>query len=64
MTQSGGMSMKFKVDVEYVGEEDYSVYCPTLKGCWSQGKTGEEAPKILKMLSKLLMSILERRLLL
>ena len=24
-------------------EEGYSVYCPGLSGCWSQGETEEEA---------------------
>ena len=24
-------------------EAGYSVYCPSLPGCWSQGKTAEEA---------------------
>lgn len=35
--------MKFKVVIEEIKGEGYSAYCPTLKGCWSQGKTEEEA---------------------
>jgi len=35
--------MKIKVTVEK-GEDGYFVaHCPSLKSCWSQGKTDEEA---------------------
>ncbi|PZO43009.1 MAG: HicB family protein [Leptolyngbya sp.] len=34
--------MKYKVAL-YNSEEGYSVSCPGLPGCWSQGKTEEEA---------------------
>lgn len=35
--------MNFKVVVER-GEDGYFVaHCPSLKGCWSQGKTRQEA---------------------
>ena len=35
--------MKFQVVLEQ-GEDGYSVaHCPALRGCWSQGKTREEA---------------------
>jgi len=35
--------MKFKVIIEK-GEDGYFVaHCPTLRSCWSQGKTKEEA---------------------
>ena len=34
--------MKYKVNIEKT-EEGYSVWCPGLPGCWSQGKTEEEA---------------------
>jgi len=40
--------MKFKVIIEKVDNEGYSVYCPTLKDCWSQGKTEEEALENIK----------------
>jgi len=37
--------MKIKVILEQ-GEDGYFVaYCPSLKSCWSQGKTEEEALK-------------------
>lgn len=35
-------SIKYKVAL-YHSEEGYSVSCPGLPGCWSQGKTEEEA---------------------
>ena len=34
--------MKYTVVLER-SEEGYSVNCPALPGCWSQGKTEEEA---------------------
>jgi predicted RNase H-like HicB family nuclease len=34
--------MKYKIRLEK-GEEGYSVSCPGLPGCWSQGETEEEA---------------------
>jgi len=35
--------MKLKIVLEK-GENEYTVaHCPSLKGCWSQGKTEEEA---------------------
>ncbi len=37
--------MKIKVTIEK-GEDGYFVtHCPSLKSCWSQGKTEEEALK-------------------
>lgn len=36
--------MKYKI-VMKKSEEGYSVSCPGLPGCWSQGKTEEEAIK-------------------
>ena len=36
--------MKYKV-VMNKSEEGYSVSCPGLPGCWSQGETEEEAIK-------------------
>jgi predicted RNase H-like HicB family nuclease len=35
-------SIKYKVAL-YNSGEGYSVSCPGLPGCWSQGKTEEEA---------------------
>ena len=34
--------MKYKILLEK-SEEGYSVSCPGLPGCWSQGKTEDEA---------------------
>lgn len=34
--------MKYKIAL-YKSEEGYSVSCPGLPGCWSQGDTEEEA---------------------
>jgi predicted RNase H-like HicB family nuclease len=34
--------MKYKIAL-YKSEEGYSVSCPGLPGCWSQGHTEEEA---------------------
>ena len=34
--------MHYKVVLQH-SEEGYSVSCPALPGCWSQGKTEEEA---------------------
>ena len=34
--------MKYKIVIEK-SEEGYSVHCPGLPGCWSQGETEEEA---------------------
>ncbi len=36
--------MKYKI-VMKKSEEGYSVSCPGLPGCWSQGETDEEAIK-------------------
>jgi len=37
--------MKYTVMIEQGRESGYVVYCPALKGCVSQGETGEEALK-------------------
>ena len=34
--------MKYKIALKKT-DEGYSVYCPGLPGCWSQGNTEEEA---------------------
>ncbi|MBI1743656.1 type II toxin-antitoxin system HicB family antitoxin [Candidatus Acetothermia bacterium] len=39
--------MKYKVRVQKT-EEGYAVWCPGLPGCWSQGKTEEEALENIK----------------
>ena len=38
----GGGRMNYKVRI-HESEEGYSVSCPGLPGCWSQGVTEEEA---------------------
>jgi predicted RNase H-like HicB family nuclease len=40
--QAGGLRMKYKV-LLHESEEGFSVSCPGLPGCWSQGATEEEA---------------------
>jgi len=40
--QSLEMTMKYKVSLEKT-DEGYSVHCPGLPGCWSQGQTEGEA---------------------
>ena len=39
--------MKYRVVLQQ-SEEGYSVYCPGLPGCWSQGGTEEEAIENIK----------------
>ncbi len=39
--------MKYKVKLEKT-DEGYAVWCPGLPGCWSQGKTEEEALENIK----------------
>ncbi len=39
--------MKYKVNLQK-SEEGYSVWVPGLPGCWSQGKTEEEALENIK----------------
>lgn len=34
--------MKYRVSLEKT-DDGYAVWCPGLPGCWSQGKTEEEA---------------------
>ena len=35
--------MKYKIILNKSEEEGYSVSCPNLPGCWSQGDTEQEA---------------------
>ena len=39
--------MQFRVKLEKT-DEGYAVWCPGLPGCWSQGKTEEEALENIK----------------
>ncbi len=39
--------MKYKVKIERT-DEGYAVWCPGLPGCWSQGRTEEEALENIK----------------
>ena len=41
LSQNGGV-MKYKVALKK-SKDGYSVSCPGLPGCWSQGKTEQEA---------------------
>lgn len=41
------MPMKYKVNLEKT-EQGYAIWCPGLPGCWSQGKTEEEAIENIK----------------
>ena len=42
MESGGNLVVKYKIVLEK-SEEGYSVSCPGLPGCWSQGATEEEA---------------------
>jgi len=42
MVDPGEVAMKYKV-VLRESEEGFSVSCPGLPGCWSQGRTEQEA---------------------
>ncbi len=39
--------MKYKVKIERT-DEGYAIWCPGLPGCWSQGRTEEEALENIK----------------
>ncbi len=39
--------MKYRVKIEQT-DEGYAVWCPGLPGCWSQGRTEEEALENIK----------------
>lgn len=39
--------MRYKVNIRKT-EEGYSIWCPGLPGCWSQGKTEKEALENIK----------------
>jgi len=41
------MTLHYKVVLEH-SEEGYSVSCPALPGCWSQGETEQEALENIK----------------
>ncbi len=42
-----GYAMRYKVNIKRT-DEGYSVWVPGLPGCWSQGKTKEEAIENIK----------------
>jgi predicted RNase H-like HicB family nuclease len=46
-TQSSGVTMKYKIVLQQ-SEESFSVSCPALPGCWSQGATEQEAIENIK----------------
>jgi len=39
--------MRYRVNIKKT-EEGYTVWCPGLPGCWSQGETEEEALENIK----------------
>lgn len=45
MYVQAGLEIRMKLDIVLEEEEDgtYSVHCPALKGCHSQGRTRDEA---------------------
>jgi len=45
--ETGSAIMKYKVNIKKA-EEGYSIWCPGLPGCWSQGKNEEEALENIK----------------
>ena len=45
--RTGGKLMKYKVVLQQ-SEEGFSVSCPGLPGCWSQGETEQEAIENIK----------------
>jgi predicted RNase H-like HicB family nuclease len=49
--------MLYKVVLQK-SEEGYSVSCPTLRGCWSQGETEEEALDNIKIAIEEYLSVL------
>ena len=50
--------MKYKVVLQE-SEEGYSVSCPGLPGCWSQGKTEQEAIENIKDAIKTYLKMIE-----
>jgi len=50
--------MKYRIKLEKT-EEGYTVWCPGLPGCWSQGKTEEEALENIKDAIKLYLDAAE-----
>ena len=45
--------MRIKIVLEEGEDGYYIVHCPSLRGCWTQGKTKEEAIKNIKEAIKL-----------
>jgi len=52
--------MRYKVVLQK-SEEGFSVSCPVLPGCWSQGETEEEALGNIKDAIEEYLSVLEER---
>ena len=50
--------MKYEVKLIKT-DEGYSIHCPSLKGCWSQGKTEEEALENIKEAIQLYLEAIE-----
>ena len=47
MNKKGGVFMRYKVNIKKT-DKSYSIWVPGLPGCWSQGKTEEEALENIK----------------
>ena len=45
--KGGGIRMRYKVNMQNT-DEGYAIWVPGLPGCWSQGKTEEEALENIK----------------
>jgi predicted RNase H-like HicB family nuclease len=54
--------MNYKVALRESEEEGYSVSCPALPGCWSQGDTEEEALDNIKIAIEEYLGVLDTQL--
>ncbi|MEM9276924.1 MAG: type II toxin-antitoxin system HicB family antitoxin [Cyanobacteria bacterium P01_F01_bin.143] len=50
--------MRYQVKLQQ-SEEGYAIFCPGLPGCWSQGKTEEEALENIKDAIKVYLETIE-----
>ena len=53
--------MKLEILLEQEEDGTYSVHCPALKGCHSQGKTREEALKNIKEAIQLYLEVVNEK---
>lgn len=52
-------TQQFMVILEQAPEGGFAIHCPTLKGCWSQGDTEEEALENIKDAIKVYLETLQ-----